>query len=80
MSSTAAQKDLTGDWEVEADDEDACSSFALDDGVATRDDEGDLSGVGDTPSTSVFARRTMAEDYIVSLRNSSSLHVTIAIK
>ncbi|KAE8955994.1 hypothetical protein PR003_g32525 [Phytophthora rubi] len=78
MSSTAAQEDLTGDWEVEADGEDDCSSVASDDGVATRDDEGDLSGVGDTPATTAFDRRTLGEDYIASLRNNSSLHVTIA--
>ncbi|KAE9259551.1 hypothetical protein PR003_g34740, partial [Phytophthora rubi] len=48
------------------------------DGVATRDDEGDISGAGDTPTTSPFDRRTLGEDYIASLRNNSSLHVTIA--
>ncbi|KAE9266825.1 hypothetical protein PF008_g31517 [Phytophthora fragariae] len=78
MSSTAAQEDLTGDWEVEADGEDDYSSVASDDGVATRDDEGDLSGVGDTPATTAFDRRTLGEDYIASLRNNSSLHVTTA--
>ncbi|KAE9157383.1 hypothetical protein PF002_g33382 [Phytophthora fragariae] len=78
MSSTASQEDLTGDWEIEADDEDDCSSVASDDGLATRDDEGDISGAEDTPTTSPFDRRTLGEDYIASLRNNSSLHVTIA--
>ncbi|KAG6612633.1 uncharacterized protein IUM83_03240 [Phytophthora cinnamomi] len=78
MSSPA--EDLTGNWEVEAadEDEDDCSSVASGDEERGSSEGGGHTVVEQTSTSNSSELRSMGEEYITSLRNNGSLHVTIS--